>query len=86
MPARLTAVTKHFGYVADVICKTRKDIIIDLNKDKNCILAFRTIQSKITSEDFINRIGYEAIKLNPDNMAKVNPEDLKILKDKYGSK
>lgn len=83
-PARLTGVAKHFENAADVICKTRKDVVIDLNEDKNCVLAFRTIQAKITSEDFINKAGYEALKLNPENIAQVSLEDFKILEDKYG--
>lgn len=84
-PARLTGVTKYFENAADVICKTDKDVIIDLNKDENCVLAFRAIQAKIMSEDFINQAGYEALKLNPENAAQVSPEDLKILEDKYGN-
>ena len=81
-PARLTFVMKRYEEAADLICKP-KGIVIDLNDDKNCILAFRAIEQKITSEDFLNKAGYKALKLNPENVAKVAPEDMKMLEDRY---
>ena len=84
-PARLTGVLKHYENASDIICKTESDVTIDLNADKNVKLAFEIIQTKVTSEDFINRIGYEALELNPECRKYVNEEDYKELEERYAS-
>lgn len=84
-PARLTGVLKHYENASDIICKTEGNVTIDLNKDKNVKLAFDIIQTKVTSEDFINRVGYEALELNPECRKYVNEEDYKELEERYVS-
>lgn len=83
-PARLTGVFKRFKDAEELLCKPGKGVIINLNDDKNCVLAFRTIEIKITSEDFLNNVGYKALKINPEKVATVEPEDIKMLETKYG--
>ena len=82
-PARLTGVLKRYGAAADMICRTEGGHDIDLNKDKNVKLAFRVIETKLTSEDFLNRAGYEAIKENPECRKYIAKEDYRELEDRY---
>lgn len=84
-PARLTGILRHYETASDLICKTEGNVIIDLNKDKNVKLAFDIIQTKVTSEDFINRVGFEALELNPECRKYVNEEDYKELEEKYAN-
>lgn len=74
-PARLTGTLYHFERAADMICKTEGGAAIDLNKDKDVVLAFHIIEKKLTSEQFLNRVGYEALQLNPECRKYVTPED-----------
>lgn len=74
-PARLSRTLYHFEQAADMICKTEDGITIDLNKDANAMLAFRIIEKKLTSERFLNRVGYEALKLNPECRKYITDED-----------
>lgn len=84
-PARLTGVLKRYEEAAEVICNP-KGLVIDLNEDADCLKTFKAIEAKITDEDFLNHVGYKALKLNPENVAKVTPEDMKILEDRYKDK
>lgn len=83
-PARLTATLNNIDKVATRVCKLNNVTDIDLNNDDNCRLAFRVIENKLTSEDFINRTGYEAITLNPESRKYVSDEDFNELEEKYG--
>lgn len=82
-PARLTAVYRRFCEGADIICKPEGDVVIDLNEDKNVTLAFKVIQTKLTSEDFLNRVCYEALRENPECKKYMTEEDYKELEDRY---
>lgn len=82
-PARLTAVYRRFSEGADIICRTEGDADIDLNKDKNVTLAFKIIQLKLTSEDFLNRVGYEALRENPECKKYMSEEDYRELEEKF---
>ena len=85
-PARITPVFHHWDKVTAMLCKTDKDgepIILD--DDPNCKLAFQIIERKLTSEDFLNKAGYDALKLNPECIkGSISEEDLKELEDKFG--
>ena len=85
-PARITPVFHHWDKVTAMLCKTDKDgepIILD--DDPNCKLAFQIIERKIVSEDFLNKAGYDALKLNPECIKEsISDEDLKELEDKFG--
>ena len=85
-PARLTAVFHYWDKVTARLCKTGKgEEQIILNTDPNCKLAFEIIEKKLTSEDFLNKAGYDALKLNPECIKEsISDEDLKELEDKFG--
>ena len=84
-PARLTKVFHYWDKVTAKICKTDKDSErIALNDDPNCKLAFEIIERKVTSEDFINKAGYEALKLNPEHVREISEEDYNELVGKFG--
>ena len=84
-PARLTKVFHYWDKVTARICKTDKDSErIALNDDPNCKLAFEIIERKVTSEDFINKAGYEALKLNPEHVREISEEDYNELVGKFG--
>ena len=85
-PARLTAVFHLWDKVTARLCKTGKgEEQIILNTDPNCKLAFEIIEKKLTSEDFLNKAGYDALKLNPECIkGSISEEDLKELEDKFG--
>ena len=84
-PARLTAVFHYWDKVTARICKTDKDSErIALNDDPNCKLAFQIIERKITEEDFINKAGYDALKLNPECVKDLSEKDYNELVDKFG--
>lgn len=84
-PARLSRTLYHFEQAADMICKTEDGITIDLNKDANAMLAFRIIEKKLTSERFLNRVGYEALKLNPECRKYITDEDWNELESECAS-
>ena len=85
-PARITPVFFHWDKVTARLCKTGKgEEQIILNTDPNCKLAFQIIERKLTSEDFLNKAGYDALKLNPECIKEsISDEDLKMLEDKFG--
>ena len=84
-PARLTAVFHYWDKVTARLCKSENDVPISLNDDPNCKLAFEIIEKKLTSEDFLNKAGYDALKLNPECIkGSISEEDLKELEDKFG--
>lgn len=84
-PARLTAVYHYWDKVTAKLCKTEDNVPISLNDDPNCKLAFQIIERKLTSEDFLNKAGYDALKLNPECIkGGISEEDLKELEDKFG--
>ena len=84
-PARLTAVFHYWDKVTAKLCKTEGKEPISLNDDPNCKLAFQIIERKLTSEDFLNKAGYDALKLNPECIkSSISKEDLKELEDKFG--
>lgn len=84
-PARLTSVYHYWDKVTAKLCKTEGNVPISLNDDPNCRLAFEIIEQKITSEDFLNKAGYDALKLNPECIkSSISEEDLKELEDKFG--
>ena len=85
-PARLTAVFHYWDKVTARLCKTgKREEQIILNTDPNCKLAFEIIERKLTSEDFLNKAGYDALKLNPECIKdSISDEDLKELEDKFG--
>ena len=85
VPARLTAVFYYWDKVTARLCKTEGNVPISLNDDPNCKLAFQIIERKLTSEDFLNKAGYDALKLNPECIkGSISEEDLKELEDKFG--
>ena len=84
-PARLTSVYHYWDKVTAKLCKTEGNVPISLNDDPNCKLAFQIIERKLTSEDFLNKAGYDALKLNPECIkGSISKEDLKELEDKFG--
>ena len=84
-PARLTSVFHYWDKVTAKLCKTEGKEAISLNDDPNCKLAFQIIERKLTSEDFLNKAGYDALKLNPECIKEsISEEDLKELEDKFG--
>ena len=84
-PARLTSVFHYWDKVTSRLCKTEGKEPISLNDDPNCKLAFQIIERKLTSEDFLNKAGYDALKLNPECIKEsISDEDLKMLEDKFG--
>lgn len=85
-PARITPVFHYWDKVTARLCKTGKgEEQIILNTDPNCKLAFEIIEKKLTSEDFLNKAGYDALKLNPECIKdSISDEDLKELEDKFG--
>ena len=84
-PARLTAVFHYWDKITARLCKSENDVPISLNDDPNCKLAFEIIEKKLTSEDFLNKAGYDALKLNPECIkGSISDEDLKVLEDKFG--
>ena len=85
-PARITPVFHYWDKVTARLCKTGKgEEQIILNTDPNCKLAFEIIEKKLTSEDFLNKAGYDALKLNPECIkCSISDEDLKVLEDKFG--
>ena len=84
-PARLTSVFHYWDKVTSRLCKTEGKEPISLNDDPNCKLAFQIIERKLTSEDFLNKAGYDALKLNPECIkGSISDEDLKELEDKFG--
>ena len=84
-PVRLTSVFCHWDKVTARLCKSENDVPISLDDDPNCKLAFQIIERKLTSEDFLNKAGYDALKLNPECIKEsISDEDLKELEDKFG--
>ena len=84
-PARLTSVFHYWDKVTSRLSKTEGNLPISLNDDPNCKLAFQIIERKLTSEDFLNKAGYDALKLNPECIkGSISKEDLKELEDKFG--
>ena len=84
-PARLTAVFHYWDKITARLCKSENDVPISLNDDPNCKLAFEIIEKKLTSEDFLNKAGYDALKLNPECIkGNISEEDFKMLEDKFG--
>lgn len=84
-PARLTGVFRHFSAVSDMICRTEGDVDINLNADKNITLAFEIIEKKLTSEDFLNKVAFEALALNPECRKYISEEDYKELEERYAN-
>lgn len=86
-PARLTEVLFQWNCVTSNICRTEpKGLDISLNDDPNCRLAFEIIERKLVSEDFLNKAGYEALKLNPECIKTISEEDYRELEEKFGEK
>ena len=84
-PARITPVYHYWDKVTSKLCKAESKEPISLNDDPNCKLAFQIIERKLTSEDFLNKAGYDALKLNPECIkGSISGEDLKELEDKFG--
>ena len=83
-PARLTSVFHYWDKVTSKLCKTEGNLPISLNDDPNCKLAFQIIERKLTSEDFLNKAGYDALKLNPECISSIAEEDYQELVDKFG--
>lgn len=83
---KITPVFFHWDKVTAMLCKTGNgEGQIILNTDPNCKLAFQIIEKKLTSEDFLNKAGYDALKLNPECIKEsISDEDLKMLEDKFG--
>lgn len=63
----------------DVVCVFDPKNEIDLDKDKNCVNAFRVIQYKCTQSDLINKAGNEALSLNDDVMQSIREMEEKEL-------
>lgn len=80
LKGRLTGVLNAWDNVTRMLCKTEKDI--NLNKDENCLLAFRIIEKVLTSEDTLNRAGYIALKQNP-KLQILDEKEYKQLQEKY---
>ena len=82
---RITGVYHYWDKVMSALCKSDKNgDVISLNEDPNCKLAFEIIERKITSEDFLNKAGYDALLLNPDCISTIAAEDYQELVDKFG--
>ena len=82
---RITGGFHYWDKVTSVLCKPdNKGESISLNDDPNCKLAFEIIEQKITSEDFLNKAGYDALQLNPDCISSIAEEDYQELVDKFG--
>lgn len=82
---RITGVFHYWDKVTSVLCKTdNKGESITLNDDPNCKLAFEIIERKITSEDFLNKAGYDALQLNPECISTIAAKDYQELVDKFG--
>ena len=82
---RITGVFHYWDKVTSLICKPdHKGESIILNDDPNCKLAFEIIERKITSEDFLNKAGYDALQLNPECISTIAAEDYQELVDKFG--
>ncbi|MGN1158299.1 MAG: hypothetical protein ACI4TK_19170 [Agathobacter sp.] len=82
---KITGVFHYWDKVTSVLCKPdNKGESITLNDDPNCKLAFEIIERKITSEDFLNKAGYDALQLNPDCISTIAAEDYQELVDKFG--
>ena len=82
---RITGVFHYWDKVTSLICKPdHKGESITLNDDPNCKLAFEIIERKITSEDFLNKAGYDALQLNPECISTIAAEDYQELVDKFG--
>ena len=82
---RITGVFHYWDKVTSLICKPdHKSESITLNDDPNCKLAFEIIERKITSEDFLNKAGYDALQLNPECISTIAAEDYQELVDKFG--
>lgn len=82
---RITGVFHYWDKVTSVLCKPdNKGESISLNDDPNCKLAFEIIEQKITSEDFLNKAGYDALQLNPGCISSIAEEDYQELVDKFG--
>lgn len=82
---RITGVLHYWDKVTSVLCRPdNKGEAITLNDDPNCKLAFEIIERKITSEDFLNKAGYDALQLNPECISTIAAEDYQELVDKFG--
>ena len=82
---RITGVFHYWDKGTSLICKPdHKGESITLNDDPNCKLAFEIIERKITSEDFLNKAGYDALQLNPECISTIAAEDYQELVDKFG--
>lgn len=82
---RITGVYHYWDKVMSALCKSDKNgDVISLNEDPNCKLAFEIIERKITSEDFLNKAGYDALQLNPECISTIAAEDYQELVDKFG--
>lgn len=77
-PARLTAALHHWTRCEDIVSRTKGETI-NLNNDPNCVLAFKVIENKITSEEFINRAGWQSLQENPECRKYVSDEDYEAL-------
>ena len=84
---RLTTMFHYWDKVTAKICRVEKGGgTIILNDDPNCKLAFEIIERKLTSEDFLNKASYEALKLNPDCIRQAVTEDVfRELEEKFGN-
>lgn len=80
--ARMTDAYHHWCCVADKVCKIDK--VVDAQHDPNCVLAFRVIENKLTSDDFFGSRAYKAILDNKD-CCKASAEELEIMEREYGS-
>lgn len=83
--ARLTGVLKRYEEAADLICRPEGDVVIDLNTDRNVRLAFKVIETKLTGEDYLNRAGYEALRMNPGCRKYIAEEDYKELEERFSN-
>lgn len=64
MPARMGAVKRAWGAVAEHFGRTEG--MIDLNKNENCQIGMKVILTKYQTMDFMDSAAHKALRYNPD--------------------
>lgn len=82
---RLTACLSWWREVADSVARTAAEGI-RLCDDPNCKLAVSVIDSKLASDDLLNRAGYNALLLHTELIGKIDREEFEQLEKAYGNK
>lgn len=68
-----------------IVVNDYPDKELSLTNDANCQLAYDILAKKMADFELINRIGYAALKLNPETAAKyATEEELRELREEFG--